>query len=86
MAQPIPGPTKVCNIGTARALHKGVGKTTKTTNHSTIRMDESAELCISFVLVPKPNEILLLYLDPTRLNQILLKLVLCRVIVNDTCQ
>ena len=36
-------------------------------------MDETAEWCNSFVLVPKLNGIVRLYLDPVRLNQALLR-------------
>ena len=38
-------------------------------------MDETAEWCNHYVLIPKPNGNVRLCLDPTRLNQTLIKLV-----------
>ena len=46
-------------------------------------VDEMVELCHGFVLVPKPNVKVRLYLDPARLNQVLIRLIHRGPILND---
>ena len=73
----------MCGICTTKAFKKELKQLQKQDIITPLGIDETAEWCNSFVLVPKSNGRVRLCLDRTRLNQALIRLVHRGPILND---
>ena len=63
----------MCGICTTKLFKEELGKLLRKDIIAPLGLDETAELCNSFILVPKDNGKVRLYLDLERLNQVLIR-------------
>ena len=81
--QTIPGAPKMHGIHVTKIFQRGVKITKKQDIIEPLGVDETAEWCKSFVLVPKANGGVRFCLDPAWLNQALMRLVHRTTTLND---
>ena len=62
------GTTQAHSICTTNSFKKGTREAARLTDTRPTRVDQTAEWCNSFVIVPKPNGTVHLCVDPVRLH------------------